>query len=295
MSTRKPQFELTRVIDGQPPEPPEIVPLAALPWDSRTDRLGFLATGMTVAAALALAGCGRDSTETPRTVDGTSADAAAAAQRKRDWDAAAKRGRELEERRTRALRVRRRKRRREAARRRGRREAERRRAAELARQAAPPPPPPPPVAGYGGGGSYCTCNKVCTCIPVSDRALKTAIVSLAATGSHSTLATGGESVPAPTDVLARLAEVHGVSWRWRDEEAVVALGLQPGARAAGVVAQDVEAVFAEVVARGDDGYLRVDYHGLVGVLIEAVKELALRLDHVERAARSLSSASGRTY
>jgi hypothetical protein len=50
----------------------------------------------------------------------------------------------------------------------------------------------------------------------------------------------------------------------------------------GVVAQDVEKVFPDAVSTGEDGYLRVDNHGLVGVLVEAVKELADRVEELER-------------
>lgn len=41
----------------------------------------------------------------------------------------------------------------------------------------------------------------------------------------------------------------------------------------GVLAQDVESVFPELVRPDPDGYLAVNYNGLVGVLIEAVKEI----------------------
>ena len=49
----------------------------------------------------------------------------------------------------------------------------------------------------------------------------------------------------------------------------------------GVVAQDVEKVFPELVTTGRDGYKRVNYVGLIGPLIEAVKELDERLSRIE--------------
>jgi hypothetical protein len=63
-----------------------------------------------------------------------------------------------------------------------------------------------------------------------------------------------------------------VTWDWKAD----------GARGIGVIAQDVEKVFPDAVVTGEDGYLRVDYHGLVGVLVEAVKELAERVEELER-------------
>ena len=53
---------------------------------------------------------------------------------------------------------------------------------------------------------------------------------------------------------------------------------QPGI---GVIAQEVEAVFPELVTTGADGIKRVDYAGLVGPLIEAVKELDARVRALE--------------
>ena len=43
---------------------------------------------------------------------------------------------------------------------------------------------------------------------------------------------------------------------------------------AGVIAQELLKVLPESVTTKDDGYYAVSYHGLVGLLIEAVKELS---------------------
>jgi hypothetical protein len=42
----------------------------------------------------------------------------------------------------------------------------------------------------------------------------------------------------------------------------------------GVIAQEVLKILPETVHTGDDGYYAVSYHGLIGLLIEAVKELS---------------------
>jgi hypothetical protein len=52
-----------------------------------------------------------------------------------------------------------------------------------------------------------------------------------------------------------------------------------GQRGIGVIAQELQEVAPELVAQNEDGLLSVAYGNLVGVLIEAVKELAGRLDH----------------
>jgi hypothetical protein len=77
--------------------------------------------------------------------------------------------------------------------------------------------------------------------------------------------------------LDRLTGVRGVSY----------LPRQVGGRAdrseerpaIGVLAQEVEAVFPQLVSTpGGDGYKAVDYNGLTAVLLEAVKELKTTLD-----------------
>ena len=54
-----------------------------------------------------------------------------------------------------------------------------------------------------------------------------------------------------------------------------------GAPGLGVIAQEMQRVFPEVVQENADGMLSVAYGNLVGVLIEAVKELADRVEELE--------------
>jgi hypothetical protein len=55
-----------------------------------------------------------------------------------------------------------------------------------------------------------------------------------------------------------------------------------GTPSVGVIAQDVEKVLPELVSERDDiGTKSVNYNGLVGVLIEAVKELSARVSELE--------------
>jgi len=73
-------------------------------------------------------------------------------------------------------------------------------------------------------------------------------------------------------VLEKLQKVRGVSFD--SNEAYQSLGRSTGRKEIGVIAQEVEAVFPELVTRwGDQGYRAVDYGRLTGVLIEAIKEL----------------------
>jgi hypothetical protein len=94
------------------------------------------------------------------------------------------------------------------------------------------------------------------------------------------------NVTALGGVLERLAAVRGVSFTERaDTEG-------PRRRRLGVVAQDVEPAFPELVVPMADGDLRaVDYGGFVGVLVAAVNELSARTEQLTQELASLRAAS----
>jgi hypothetical protein len=79
------------------------------------------------------------------------------------------------------------------------------------------------------------------------------------------------------EAVSRVARLRGVTWRWR-QEAPEDAKEQP---VIGVIAQEVEQVFPELVTTDAEGTKRVDYLGLVAPLIEAVKELDDRLRALE--------------
>lgn len=73
-----------------------------------------------------------------------------------------------------------------------------------------------------------------------------------------------------TNTLNKLSQVRGVEFEWND----TAGPSQRGQRSIGVIAQEVEAVFPELVVNSEqEGYKAVEYAKFTSVLIEAVKEL----------------------
>jgi hypothetical protein len=84
----------------------------------------------------------------------------------------------------------------------------------------------------------------------------------------------------PESASDRIAALHGVTWEWRDEAPDDARR-QAGM---GVLAQEVERVFPELVTTDEQGRKRVDYLGLFAPLIEAVKELDQRVRALEEQA-----------
>ena len=80
-----------------------------------------------------------------------------------------------------------------------------------------------------------------------------------------------------SDAVERIRRLRGVRWQWR-ADAPADVKTQP---TVGVIAQDVERVFPELVLTDELGFKRVHYEGLIGPLIEAVKELDDRLRLLE--------------
>jgi len=76
------------------------------------------------------------------------------------------------------------------------------------------------------------------------------------------------------DALAKVSALRGVTFMRTDHG-------NDGKRHAGVIAQEVEAVLPEAVRDGDDGIKTVAYGNMVGLLIEAVKELSARVAYLE--------------
>jgi len=77
-----------------------------------------------------------------------------------------------------------------------------------------------------------------------------------------------------TGVLGKLERLQGISYAWgeRFRELSVSGSVPPGRRI-GLIAQEVERVFPEMVGRGGGGHLSVSYSQLGGVFAEAVRAL----------------------
>ena len=81
-----------------------------------------------------------------------------------------------------------------------------------------------------------------------------------------------ENIKPISDALSRVNLMRGVTFNYKDT----------GIRGAGVVAQEMREHFPEVVYENDGGYLHVAYGNVVSILIEAIKELTVRVEALER-------------
>jgi len=72
--------------------------------------------------------------------------------------------------------------------------------------------------------------------------------------------------------LNKTAQIRGVTFNWK----------KCGAPSVGVIAQELEQVFPEMVTLEGDGYKTVKYDNMIPVLVEAVKELKARIEVLEQ-------------
>lgn len=78
-----------------------------------------------------------------------------------------------------------------------------------------------------------------------------------------------ENIHSIEDPLGKVMQINGVGFRWKDtkEDAI------------GVIAQDIEEVIPEIV-KTNDHTKTVNYNGLIGVLIEAIKEQQRQIEEL---------------
>jgi hypothetical protein len=121
------------------------------------------------------------------------------------------------------------------------------------------------VIGFlnGSGGWMSYLNNAGNWNPLSDARLKTNVVTL-------------------TGVLEKLEQIRGVSFNWTD---TTAMGSQLNF---GVIAQELEKVFPELVSTDIDGYKHVTYDIFAPILLEAIKEQQIQIASLSA---TISSAS----
>lgn len=80
-----------------------------------------------------------------------------------------------------------------------------------------------------------------------------------------------EKIVPLNSALNKVSQLEGVSFNWRDKN----IGTD---REIGLIAQEVEKVFPEVVSTDEEGYKSVQYANLVAPIINAIKELDKKIE-----------------
>ena len=88
--------------------------------------------------------------------------------------------------------------------------------------------------------------------------------------SDITLKNNIETIP---DALEKVSQIRGVTYNRND--------IEDSPRHTGVIAQEIEKVLPEVVSEGEDGLKTVAYGNIVGLLIQAVKELKAEVNELK--------------
>ena len=77
------------------------------------------------------------------------------------------------------------------------------------------------------------------------------------------------------DALQKVEQLRGVMFDWNDKQDIYE------GHDTGIIAQDVQKVLPELIEERESGYLAVKYEKLVGLLIEAIKDLKTELDDLK--------------
>lgn len=76
-----------------------------------------------------------------------------------------------------------------------------------------------------------------------------------------------ENIVKIDSALEKISLLEGVTYNWKDKEE------KGEERQIGLIAQDVEKAFPEAIKKDNEGYMSLNYDGLVGALVEGIKEL----------------------
>lgn len=91
-----------------------------------------------------------------------------------------------------------------------------------------------------------------------------------------------ENVQPVSNATYKVNQLNGVTFTRNDLQ-------DKSKRYIGLIAQDVQKVAPEAIAQGENGKLAVDYQGLVGLLVESIKEMDYRLKLMEEHIKFMES------
>jgi prepilin-type N-terminal cleavage/methylation domain-containing protein len=117
-------------------------------------------------------------------------------------------------------------------------------------------------------------NKTNTGLAIeSDGTSTTPVMAITGVGSATTFQAGSfiyssdanlkKDITVINGALGKILQIKGVSYKWKDKDKADV----------GILAQDVEKVFPELIFKKSDGTLGVEYAHLIGPMIEALREL----------------------
>jgi len=131
------------------------------------------------------------------------------------------------------------------------------------------------TTGYGSYTSGCSCASNCFISPVVCGVTTRGTTACFTDFNSTSDCRCKENIATVDDAYNKIGQIRGVNYNWKDS----------GKYTMGVVAQEVEEAFPELVTTDDDGYKSVNYNGLVGALIETVKCLQGKVEELENGSK----------
>ena len=99
-----------------------------------------------------------------------------------------------------------------------------------------------------------------------------------------------KSIKPLTNALSNVSKLNGVTYYYRTEE-FSEQGFNKE-KQIGVIAQEIEKIYPELVTTDANGYKAVDYSKLTPILVEAIKELNSQNEQLKSKLKSLESENG---
>ena len=87
-----------------------------------------------------------------------------------------------------------------------------------------------------------------------------------------------------TKYLDKITRLNGKYYKWNEKMKEIT---GTTGNSYGVIAQEVQKEFSEMVEIKENGYLAVDYRQLIPVMIEAIKELKVEVDCLKKCIKKI--------
>ena len=87
------------------------------------------------------------------------------------------------------------------------------------------------------------------------------------------------------DPVSKVKQLNGIEFEWNDSQSLYPVGTKD----VGIIAQDLQKVYPELVSTSSNGYLGVKHDRLVALLIEAVKEQSSEIDNLNQRISNLEN------
>lgn len=87
-----------------------------------------------------------------------------------------------------------------------------------------------------------------------------------------------ENIRIIPNALQKIEQLNGVTWEWNDDVNEITKSTPN----TGLIAQEVQLVLPEVIKEREDGFLALDYSKMMGLMVEAIKDLKKEIEELKK-------------